>query len=479
MAVSIVDTERYAVELSNRMPFHFGNVVVTESLEVAVHLTLDVDGQRETGVAMGTCASPWFLKDPELSLTGIVDRFRGVFGAACSCAEEIDERESPFELWHELYRQVRDWGADTDYPPLLWMYGVSLVEQAMLDAYCRALDVSFHEAVHSGEFGFEPGALHDELSGVDPSNLLPDEPRRTTAVRHTVGLTDPLTPDEVPSDERLDDGLPQTLSEYIDQQGIHYFKIKLGSDADADRERLRNIADVVERCGLDDFAFTLDANEGYGTASEFRRQWEQITADRELQEFLEELLYVEQPLARDEAFTDDTGETLGEWDDRPPVIIDESDAEVDSFVTALSCRYDGTSHKNCKGVFKSLANACLAESRRRSDGSEYIISGEDLTTLGPVELQEDLTVMATLDMGHVERNGHHYFRGLSMLPSDVQEAVLDQHPDLYTRHEDGFPTLDIQDGEIALGSVVDAPFGHANEFDPTGFPTLDEWTAEE
>jgi hypothetical protein len=67
--------------------------------------------------------------------------------------------------------------------------------------------------------------------------------------------------------------------------------------------------------------------------------------------------------------------------------------------------------------------------------------------------------MATLGIEHVERNGHHYFAGLSMYPKDVQEQVLRQHHDLYTRSTHGFATLDIRDGTIMVDSVVQAPFG--------------------
>jgi hypothetical protein len=50
------------------------------------------------------------------------------------------------------------------------------------------------------------------------------------------------------------------------------------------------------------------------------------------------------------------------WPEAPPMIIDESDAELTSLRRALELGYRGTSHKNCKGVFKGLANRCLVES---------------------------------------------------------------------------------------------------------------------
>ena len=70
-----------------------------------------------------------------------------------------------------------------------------------------------------------------------------------------------------------------------------------------------------------------------------------------------------------------------------------------------------------------------------------MLTGEDLANLGPVALLQDLAMMALLGITHVERNGHHYYRGLSMFPEDWQEAALAAHGDLYRRHEQGFPAL--------------------------------------
>src|SRR5262249_58169107 len=61
-----------------------------------------------------------------------------------------------------------------------------------------------------------------------------------------------------------------------------------------------------------------------------------------------------------------------------------------SDLRALARGYQGTSHKNCKGVFKGIANACLVESLRREPGGEKLVmSGEDLANIGPVALLQD------------------------------------------------------------------------------------------
>jgi hypothetical protein len=76
---------------------------------------------------------------------------------------------------------------------------------------------------------------------------------------------------------------------------------------------------------------------------------------------------------------------------------------------------------------------------------------------------------------HVERDGHHYYRGLDPFPEAMVEETLAVHGDPYCRHEEGFATLAIDDGTPALDSVVDAPFGRAVDVDRDLFTPLGEW----
>ncbi|MCO8243542.1 MULTISPECIES: enolase C-terminal domain-like protein [unclassified Haladaptatus] len=474
MAITISETELSTINLRRRMSFHFGNVHVTEGPQILVSLTADIDGRTAQGSSMGALAPMWFHKDPEMTLEDGIEGMLEVFEATCEYATAMDPHPTVFAYWQSLFEQVGDWAEPTDHPALLWSYGVSLIEQALIDAFCRATETTFPTAVHENTLGIEMGKLYDELDGRKPTELLPETPRREMRIRHTVGLSDPLTDEDVAVADRLDDGLPQSLTEYIEEQGVNHFKIKLAATP-SDADRLRRIHALLERSSLDDYAFSLDANEQYGSVAEFRRQWETMQTDSTLEPFFDHLLYVEQPLPRDEAFSEGTRATFDAWTDRPPVIIDESDDHPTSLRTALDCGYAGTSHKNCKGVIKGLVNRCLIEHRRRTTDGTYLMSGEDLTTLGPVELGEDLATMATIGMDHVERNGHHYYLGLDMYSDDVQDQILENHGDLYRRHPNGFATLDIHDGKISLGSVLEAPFGYDIDLDASEFTPVAEW----
>lgn len=476
MTIAVTQTAFHVVDLETRLPFHFGNVEVTEIPKVFLRVEADVDGESQVGVSMGGLIPGWFYKDPDMRLETGYRNMVAAFRSAADAAQNLDPEPTTFAFWRSLYERQREWADGTDHPPLLWSYGVSLVEQALLDAVCRAKDVSFASAVRENLLGIDLAAVYDELAPYEPSDLLPAEPRWSTAVRHTVGLDDPLTDEDV-AGERPDDGLPLTLAEYVREDGVTYFKIKLAADRETDAARLAQIDNVLADLGVEEYRCTMDANEGYGSAEEFRRQWRALQSDPDCTDLFDHLAYVEQPLPRDEALTPETRDVFTSWEDAPPIIIDESDARIDSAGAALSHGYAGTSHKNCKGVFKGVINACLVAHRNRNDDDrEYVISAEDLTTVGPIELLQDFAVTATVGSDHVERNGHHYFRGLDAFPDEIQRAVLTAHGDLYQRHEDDFATLQIVEGTLDLSTTVDAPFGVAPLLDTRQFTPLEEWT---
>lgn len=457
-------------------PFHFGNVKVTEIPKLFLRLEVDVDGAQQVGVAMGGLIPSWFYKDPEMRLETGYRNMVSVFRSAAEIAKNLDAKPTAFAFWRSLYERQREWTDNTNHPALLWSYGVSLVEQALIDAVCRAKGVSFPTAVQENLLGIDLGTVYDELSPYEPADLLPTEPRRSTAVRHTVGLDDPLTEADV-AGERPDDGLPLTLAEYVREDGVNHFKIKLAADREVDAARLGRIDDVLANLGVEEYRCTVDANEGYDSAGQFKRQWEALWTDADCVDLFDHLVYVEQPLPRDEALTSETQDVFTTWDDAPRIIIDESDSRIDSTGAALSHGYVGTSHKNCKGVFKGIVNACLVTYyNQNADDREYVISAEDLTTVGPVELLQDLAVAATIGADHIERNGHHYFQGLRAFPEEVQQKVFSAHPDLYRRHDDDFTTLRIENGSLGLDTIVNAPFGVFPLLDARQLTPLMEWT---
>jgi hypothetical protein len=478
MPLRVLGTDRHVVNMRTRMPFRYGIVTVRAYAHLFVRAEVEIDGARHVGVAAENLALKWFTKDPKLSAKDELAQMRRVVETACDVARAAGKHRNVFDWWLHVYQGQTAWGGGWGIPPLLTHLGTSLVERAVIDAFCRAQATPFAHVVRENRLGIRLWDMHPELGHVEPARFLPQQPARSVIARHTVGMSDPLTDAEIPPAERIDDGLPQSLEACVRGYGLTHFKIKLSGNVGADLEQLRRIAAVLARVSPR-YRYTLDANENVPDVETFRALWSRLGEDASMRDFISRLIVVEQPLHRDVSLSDQTAHELQSWVDRPPIIIDESDAEISSAAKALDRGYVGTSHKNCKGVIKSIANACLLEHRRRTDpAGSYVLTAEVLTTIGPVALQQDLAVVGTLGIEHVERNGHYYLRGLSMFPRDAVDPVVEHHTDLYRRLPDGTPAVRIDDGRIAIGTVVDAPFGLAAAFDPTRFPPLKDWTFE-
>lgn len=452
-----------------RFPFRYGIASMTEVPHLFVRTRVTVAEKSSFGLTSEGLPPKWFTKNPTTTFEQDLPEMLQVINHATKLAEQIAHAPvSFFDFWRELYRQQSEWADASHTASLLANLGVSLVERAVLDGLCRLAGEPLHRIIAANRLGLRLGEIHTELGKAEPKDLLPGTPLSSCSVRHTVGLGDALSPSDIPADEKVDDGLPQDLESSIREYGLWWFKAKLFANWEQDHARLSKLSRILLRETKRDFVVTLDGNENFKNFEAFRGFWQRAASDPALRELWPHILVVEQPVHRDRALSDDVGEVLRKWPDRPHLIIDESDGAIGDLPRALALGYVGTSHKNCKGIVKGIANACLLEKRRR-DGKQVAMTGEDLCNLGPVALLEDLAMMALLGIDHVERNGHHYYRGLSLWPADWQDSVLAAHGDLYTRHRDGFACLKIHEGRVGLGSVNAAPLGVKPLFDPSRF----------
>lgn len=426
-----------------RLPFRFGAATVTEAPLVTARAVCEVAGQREAVVGLsGDLAMPrWFDKDP--SRTAAESSRALVESAAAAGAAFVRHPGgTAFDIWHDVYRE-RVGATPIDAPDrLVRGFGVALLERACLDAVARAAGVSFLEALRRDLYGFRPGAVHPDLAGWDLAAELPAAPATHVRVRHTIGGLDPLRAAEIPAEKRVDDGLPVALEEDVERYGLTSFKVKLGGDWRIDARRLLEIAAELAGRAVDEV--TVDANEQYGDLAELARVLDVVTTTDEGQALLAKLAFIEQPLDRARSFDPAVTRDLRALP--VPVILDEADHGVEAFPRALELGYGGVSVKNGKGVFRALLNRGLCAVR---GGFQ---SAEDLTNLPLLPLHQDLATVAALGLAHVERNGHHYFRGLDHLTERERAAALARHPDLYVER-DGLAQLRIEGGRIALGSL--------------------------
>src|SRR5215471_21837324 len=57
-------------------PFRFGAVTVNEAPQMFVHVTIEVNGERNYGASAELMVPKWFNKDPSLSAADTIDQLR-------------------------------------------------------------------------------------------------------------------------------------------------------------------------------------------------------------------------------------------------------------------------------------------------------------------------------------------------------------------------------------------------------------------
>jgi len=415
MRFSIREVDFFERPVRLRMPFRFGVVTMTEAPQAFVRARIELQGKQSEGVAAELLAPKWFDKNPALS------------------------NEDNFEQLRNSMRQARAaylaggentaFGHSRPTVGLVENFGPALLDRALLDALCRALGISFHEAIRKNVAGLE----------LSPQFLESLRPQPQIAARHTVGLVDPISK----ADQRVNDGLPETLEEVIERYGHRWFKLKVGGNVRADVERLSEIASVLDRIRAP-YQASLDGNEQYEDIDGVLALWNAMHASPKLKRLSASIVFIEQPIKRQSALAADVSTLSAE----KPVIIDESDDSLEAFPRAKALGYRGVSSKTCKGIYKSLINAA----RCKQWGEGYFMTGEDLTIQAGIALQQDLALVSLLGLTHVERNGHHYVNGMAGLPPTEQESFLKEHPDLYERSH-GAVRVRIQRGMIQMKSL--------------------------
>ena len=443
-----------------RMPFRFGVVTLTECPQAFVRARIEMpDGRSLWGASAELMAPKWFDKNLALSNEDNFNQLRDVLYMARDAYLSDASPASAFGHFARHYDAHQRASAARSYNPLLANYGPALLDRAIFDALCRAHGASFYAAMRGNLAGIHAGTGSSggraEFAGLDIERCLATcAPAASIEARHTVGLVDAITAADLKAP--VNDGLPESLEQVVAHYGHRYFKLKVGGNLEADVARLTAIASVLDHAAEPYFA-SLDGNEQYESAEQVSELLARMRSTPALERLTASILFVEQPIARKSALDKGFRETpLG-----LPVIIDESDGDLDTFVLARERGYAGVSSKTCKGLYKSILNAArCAQWNAQQKQTRYFMSAEDLTTQAGLAVQQDLALVNLLGITHVERNGHHYVNGMAALPEAEQRAFLAAHSDVYERSH-GAVRVKIKQGRISLASLDCAGFASA------------------
>ena len=426
-----------------KMPFRFGAVTVEGAPQVFVHVDIEIEARgRSMGATAEMLVPKWFNKDPALTVDQTVDQLRRSLEIARRLYLTEPRWDTAFGLSAtRTDAQISECRRE-GIPDLAAAYGPAELDKAILDALLRALGLDVFEGLRRNMVGLNARLTTGMDAAAIESYLAGRRPAATIAVRHTVGLVDPVS----------------SLGHEVSATGCRYFKLKLGGDPEQDRVRLAAIARALAATGVD-YRVTVDANEQYADINALKALCHALAKADDLKDLAARLLYIEQPLPREKTWNT----PLGRIGERFAFIIDEADASYDAFEQAQKLGYRGVSSKSCKGLYKALLNGARAALANRQ-GIPTFVAAEDLTCQAGLAVQQDTALAAFLGIAHAERNGHHYVDGFADTPQYEARRFLSAHPDLY-EEKAGTVQLKIRDGALAISSLAQP--GFASGVDPS------------
>ncbi len=460
--ISLKSWSVYSRTVKTRIPFRFGKSLLKEMPIIHLKVALDLENGEEIEGYSATGIPPlWFDKDD--SKTDIQHQ-QNLLYSLKTALESYQKagRGGSYSLHQNCEESIVAHGKSHKLNDLTASFGQALLDNAIVDAICRLTKKPFLEILKSGELGF-PHEIEE---------FLPEEATEAMSIRHTIGLLDEIHTSDIKSP--LNDGLPESLEEVLAIYNVNYLKVKVTADVTFSIERLKKIAKLITP--EMEMSITLDGNEQFSNMADFRKFYQELSGDPELNGFFNRVIWIEEPIQRKFSLDDSVKSVLDEGLLSTPIIIDESGGSKQAFPKAVELGYKGVSAKNCKGVYRTLETFVEVKKNEIIKGTPYYMSSEDLTNVPVLPFHQDICVAAALGITHSERNGHHFIRGFDFLSSVERREALKEFPSLYKEMKEGTPVLNIQEGKINLKELNQVGFGAMSkpDFDflsPVELPT--------
>jgi len=454
--VRVVEATPYFIEAVARTPLKFGGVVMDRLDYAQVRVEVETRAGRR-GVGWGGMfqSDVWAFPDDRVPHPQRQEAMREVTRRYCKLVQGLGKFGHPIGLYFEMEEGLREMAraisAEMSFavplPFLAALVSASPVDAAIHDAFGIANGISSYDG-YGAEFMDHDleRYLGREFKGKYVADFIRRSYRPRVPVFHLVGGLDKLRRSELDASDPKD-GLPNSLDEWIERDGLFCLKVKLrGIDLDWDIERMLEVAriarEVGARVGERKLYFTADTNEMCETP-QYMVEFLERVRERDPRTF-DDILYVEQPTERDLS--------ARRLDMRPiarlkPVLVDESLTGLEDLRLALELGWSGLALKACKCQSAELVIASAAEKR----GIPYSI--QDLTNPALALLQSVGMAARLSPMMGVEANSHQFYPAFS----EPEAAV---HPGIFQRRNG------VLDTSTLLGSGLGFQMGKVQRYLP-------------
>ena len=407
----IVEVSCQTQRIDYRTPMKFGGRVVQDV--TLLHVCADVEtvgGARGQGWGSMPLGNVWgwpsqivpaqeTLRAMELLGQRVVQQAAQVD----LCGDVLQVVHAVMQPLAEISHQVTaELNCGESMPRLAQLVAASPLDAAIHDAVGRALQRNSFDMLSSELLNDDLATyLGPQFAGEFLDRYTLRQPKPRMPLYHLVGALDPLSPGDV--QRPVEDGLPETLADWILADGLTHMKIKLnGDDLPWDVQRVAEIERVAaaaqQQRACSQWSYSLDFNERcpnveyvldflHGLREASPPAWDRVQ-------------YIEQPTHRDLKANPEN--RMHQAAALKPVVIDESLVDLESLLLSREMGYSGVALKACKGHTEALLMGAAAQKY------QLFLCVQDLTCPGASFLHSAALSCRIPTVSAIEGNGRQY-----------------------------------------------------------------------
>ncbi len=435
--IRVLSAQPSIKEAVARTPLKFGAVVVEECPFCEVKVKVE---NREGRIAEGYggifLMDLWAFPDPSVPHERKNEAMQEVTRRFCQKVTEYNQFSHPIDVfWNlreELKRTAREVSKERklekELPFLAALVSASPVDAAIHDAFGNVNRVDTYKGYGKDFVDHDLSYyLGKEFKGKYIANYIRKDYARKIPVFHLIGGKDKLRRSELDKTDPQD-GLPNSLDEWIRRDGLFCLKIKLrGNDLKWDINRIKEVFSISHDIERErNLFFSVDTNEQCESPEYLIEMLNKVKES--LPRFLDELLYIEQPTERE---LNRHRFDMRKLSKLKPVIVDESLTGIEDFDLAVELGWSGIALKTCKCQSEDLLFIAKASQKN----IPYTV--QDLTNPRLALIHSVGLAARTYPMKGVETNSCQFFPEASK-----EEAKV--HPNIFRRRNGMVSTQSIK-----------------------------------
>jgi len=394
-----------------RVPIKFGGVVTDHATLVNVNCVVSSKrGKSAKGFGSMPLGNAWAFPSRQVSHADTLEAMKRLSERIAKISGRCQDYGHPIDLDYALQplylnaaeEVTKEMHLAEPVPKLCTEVTASAFDAAVHDAFGKLHGLNCYSTYGPEFMTFDLSHYAGpEYKGEYPSRYLSKEPKARMPLYHLVGAVDALEDSDIR--QRVNDGLPETLSEWINFNGLTHLKIKLdGDDAKWDVERVVRVDRITtatqKKRGVKEWVYSLDFNERCPNVQYLVDFLNAVKA--QTPEGFTRIQYVEQPTARDlKAHRENAMQAASQI---KPVVIDESLTDLESLLLSREMGYTGAALKACKGQSFMMIAASVAEKQK------MFLCVQDLTCPGASLIQSASLAAHVPGVKAIEANSRQY-----------------------------------------------------------------------